>query len=79
MITCIITSPAETMVYENALSISLPAFLGRMQALPGHAESFISLKKGDIVIKRSNATESKIIQISGGECHIKDDRMAIIL
>ncbi|NOY35323.1 MAG: hypothetical protein GXP44_00065 [bacterium] len=79
MITLIITSPTETAVYENALSVSLPAFFGRMQILPGHAESFISLKKGDIVVKQSNSSEDKIIQIAGGECHIKGDRAAVIL
>jgi len=79
MITCVITSPAETTVYEKALSVSLPAFFGRMQVLPGHAEAFVLLKKGEVVVRQANGPESKIIQIAGGECHIKGDRMAIIL
>jgi len=79
MITLTITSPNETAVYENASSVSVPASLGRMQILPGHAESFVSLKKGAVVLRRAGKPEEKIAQIAGGECYVKNDKVTVIL
>lgn len=78
MINCVITSPKETRVYKNLLSVSLPAFFGQIQILSSHAESFITLKEGDIIAQKSQKKQDDI-HISGGECHIKDDVVNIIL
>lgn len=78
MINCIITSPKKTTVYKNARSITLPAFSGQMQILPGYAESFILLQKGNISLRKLNR-QNKIIQIMNGECYIKDDIAMVIL
>jgi len=78
MINCVITSFKKTIIYKNLRSITLPAFSGQMQILSGHAESFILLKKGDIIIQKSQKKQDNI-QILNGECYIKDDAVDIIL
>lgn len=78
MINCTITSPKKTTVYKNVRSITLPAFSGQMQILPGHAESFILLQKGDISLLQLNKL-SEIIQIMNGECYVKNDVVKVIL
>lgn len=79
MINCAITSPQKTIVYKNVLSVTIPAVFGQTQILPGHAESFILLKKGDILLRQLNK-ENKIIQNNtNGECYIKNDTVAVIL
>ena len=89
MISCIVTSQKQTTVYKNLRSVTLPAFLGQMQILPGHIESFVLLKKGSIFLQQSNKSQKEInflqnnqnknIQIIGGECYIKNDVVTIIL
>ena len=78
MINCTITSPKKTIVYKNVLDITLPALSGQMQILPGHAESFILLREGNISLRQLNK-KSEIIQNINGECYIKNDVVTIIL
>lgn len=78
MINCTITSPTKTISYNKLQSITLPASLGQMQILPGHAESFILLQKGNIVLERPDKS-SEVIQIVAGECYVKNDAMVVIL
>jgi len=88
MITCIITSRKQIIVYRYVQSVGLPAFYGYMQILPMHAESFVLLRKGEISIRFAElqnksdiqqTKRSKIIPIATGECHIKDDVVTIIV
>ena len=78
MIECVITSPKKTAVYKNLESVALPAFYGRMQILPGHAESFVVLREGFILLRQPGG-KTDSVEISGGECHIKDNRALVIL
>jgi len=78
MINCTITSPKETTIYKNVQSIILPAFSGKMQILPGHAEIFVLLRSGDVSLQQLNK-QNKIIQITDGECYVKNDVVKIIL
>jgi len=78
MINCTITSPKKTTVYKNVQNITLPALSGQMQILSGHAESFILLQKGNIVLQQTGK-ERETIQNAGGECYIKDNTVTIIL
>jgi len=78
MINCTIISPQKTIIYKNMQSITLPALSGQMQILPGHAESFILLQKGNISLRQSNK-KNKIIQNINGECYIKNDVVTVIL
>jgi len=78
MIKCTITSPQKTIIYKDVQSIMLPGFSGKMQILPGHAESFVLLQKGDVSL-RQLSRPNKIIQIMNGECYIKNNAMTVIL
>ncbi|HEC32695.1 MAG TPA: hypothetical protein ENI63_00355 [Candidatus Kaiserbacteria bacterium] len=78
MISCTITSPKKTIVYKDVRSVTLPAFYGQMQILPGHAESFILLKEGSISLQQSGK-EDEAIQNINGECYVKDDVVTVIL
>jgi len=78
MIDCTITSQKETTIYRNVQSIKLPALSGKMQILPGHAESFVLMRVGNIFLQQSDK-QDKIIQIKNGEFYIKNDKVTIIL
>ena len=78
MINCVITSPKKTIIYKNIKNVILPTFAGQMQVLPGHAESFVLLQKGDILLRKLN-NQSETIQIMNGECYIKNDAVTVIL
>ncbi len=77
-ITCAITSPEKTATYDNLASVSLPAFAGQMQVLPEHAESFVLLRKGEVILQKADGKKESA-QIPGGECYIKGDKVSVIL
>ncbi len=80
MINCAIRASDKTIVYKNLAAVTLPAFFGQMQVLPDHAEAFVLLKKGDIVLQKAQARQKQDnIQILSGECYIKDNTVDIIL
>ncbi len=78
MIECIVISAKETRVYKKVRSVSLPAVLGQMQILSGHAEAFIQLRKGSIRLRKSN-NQYEDAAITGGECHVYNNRVKVIL
>jgi F0F1-type ATP synthase epsilon subunit len=78
MINCVITSPEATKRYKNVQSVTLPAFLGEMQILPGHAEAFILLQEGNIILQQLNR-QNEVIRITSGECYVKDNVVVVIL
>lgn len=78
MMTCVITSPEKTLTYGNLSAVSLPAFAGRMQVLPEHAESFVLLREGEIILRKTDGKKESA-RIPGGECYIKGDRVSVIL
>lgn len=78
MINCVITSSVKKDIYKNIKSIKIPAFLGEMEILPSHAESFVALKKGNIVLRQLDNKEINI-QIDNGICYINDNIVKIIL
>jgi len=75
---CIITSPKKTMQYNNIQSVLLPAFSGEMQVLPRHAEAFVILKKGNVVLKQEGE-KKKIINIDNAQCYVRKGQIVIIL
>jgi F0F1-type ATP synthase epsilon subunit len=76
MLTCTIISPQKSKVYKNVPSIAVPASWGQAQILPGHAEAFLLLNKGTVILSRA---EQETIQISSGECYVKDNSVKIVL
>ena len=73
---CIIVSSENKQEFEKVQSITLPAFLGELQILPDHAESFIALHQGKIILESEKVSN---IPIENGICHIKDNIATIIL
>lgn len=73
---CIIVSSEGKQEFEQIQSITLSAFLGELQILPDHAESFIALRQGKIVLENGKI---QAIPVEGGICHIKDNITTIIL
>ena len=79
MIKCTISSPLETTAYDNLRGITLPAVHGQMEILPGHAESFMLLQKGDVILHYADS-EDKVVKIAGsGACYAKDDAIVIFI
>ncbi len=79
MITCKITSSSENKVYDNLKSILIPISSGNMEILTGHAESFILVSEGNIVLRFFDVNNNKIIiKSKNGECHIKNNKVVII-
>jgi F0F1-type ATP synthase epsilon subunit len=73
---CEIISSNQIKEFNGVKSISLPAYSGQMEVLPGHAESFVKLKEGTIIIQ----TEKKIsVSIQEGICYINNDTIIIVL
>ena len=78
MINCTITSLNNTSEYNDLRSIMIPALSGQMQILTNHAESFILLDAGNVILKDSGKNITSV-KISGGECHIQNNSVTIIL
>jgi len=72
---CSIISSKDKREFDNIKSITLPAFFGEMQILPDHAESFVVLQKGQIIL---DSSKNNSLPIEGGVCHIKDNAIIII-
>lgn len=78
MITCKILSTEDSQKSDNLVKVELPSVNGTMQVFKDHAESFIKLQPGFIVLEQKNG---KIIkkEISQAECHIKDNVVTVII
>jgi F0F1-type ATP synthase epsilon subunit len=77
MLNCTVTSAEHTERYSRLKSLAVPAFSGRLQMLPGHAESFILLTPGEIIM--DSAQGVRTVVIDGGACHVKDDEVTVVL
>lgn len=78
MITCTVTSAETTKIYENLQSVALPAYSGFMEILPGHAESFVIVNAGELILKYTDK-HGETIRIAGGECHVYRDKVILIM
>ena len=74
---CILTSSEKTTVYEGLRSISVPASSGLMQILPGHAESFVMIVGGTVVLKNVDDRIETFL-VGESECHIRDNKVVIV-
>ena len=73
---CSIVSSEERQEFNDVKSVTLPAFSGEMQILPDHAENFISLQKGEIILETD---KTKTLPIESGVCHVKNNTVVILL
>jgi F0F1-type ATP synthase epsilon subunit len=75
---CKITLAEKTKLYSELASVTLPTKSGQMQILPSHAESFVLIEKGNVILKKTDGQE-EIWPADKGQCHIKDDEVVVIL
>ena len=78
MFSCEIISPTKKEIFQDVKSITLPAWQGEAQVLSGHAESFMALRDGEVILQLANG-EKKNIQIKKAGFYIKDNKAIIIL
>jgi F0F1-type ATP synthase epsilon subunit len=74
---CIIKDESKKEVFDDALSVNLPAAYGQTQFLSGHAESFANLKEGIIKINLNNDVQTRAVK--NGLCYAKDDLVKVFL
>jgi len=75
---CKIVSPKKTLFSGPVESITLPSQNGEVQILPGHAESFFLLRKGEIVLKTKE--RKKTISVSEGIFYVaSNEAVSIVL
>jgi len=75
---CKIITPQRIFVYNKLKSVLLPAESGQVQILPFHAEIFILLKAGEIVLGYSE-NKKKRVAIKSGLAYFRDNFLTIIL
>ncbi len=78
MINCTITTAKGTKRYSGLRSVLLPASSGQIEILPGHAESFLLLAKGDIILNSKTGGKEKR-PIEGAGCYMQNDELMIVL
>lgn len=78
MLSCIVTSANEMVRYDKVHSVTVPSVSGSAQILPGHAEAFIALTKGNITLNISQRPR-EVMAIIRGECYVRDSAVVIIL
>lgn len=77
MISCKIVSAQSNKAFEDLDSVTLPAKDGEMEVLPGHAEAFIKLSTGEVILIKSNR-EKISVPVLQAVCFVKDDSVVII-
>lgn len=78
MLSCHVFSSQSTIKHDDLRGVVLPALVGQMQVLAGHAEAFILLGQGKIIVEKNTGSKQEI-DIKQGGCYIKDDVVNIIL
>lgn len=80
MLHCIIVSPDSKQEFSDVASVTLPGWWGQLQVLPHHAESFVVLRKGEVILENADDRSTPVkICIEGGVGHIWKDVITLIL
>lgn len=77
MLTCTIVSPQETLRYEQLAALDVPSSFGRAQILPGHAEAFMALSAGAIVLIYQDGRREEHT-VPACECHVEHDEVLVL-
>ena len=75
---CNISKAKTNTSINNVTSVTCPTNFGEIQILPGHAEIFAILIEGTISISSSDQ-DAQTLPISGGDLHLLNDEVNIIL
>lgn len=73
---CLVISQEQKKEFHNLKSITLPGASGELQLLPGHAEIFIVLGPGEVVLENKEKTT---LFVEGGLAYFKNDLLRVIL
>jgi F0F1-type ATP synthase epsilon subunit len=73
-----LTSPTRTTTYYQIRSVTLPAVSGQLQILPRHAEAFISLTSGKVILQDSRG-QTISLPITPGQAHVRPSSVVVIL
>jgi len=75
---CTVADGGRTLFTGETTDVVLPGAAGVVEVLPGHAECFVALGKGEIVIAVGE-DEEEVHQANGGVAHVRDDRVVVLL
>jgi F0F1-type ATP synthase epsilon subunit len=78
MFNCRILTKEKPLFSSRIESATIPARNGQMQILEGHAESFVSLSKGKIILQVANG-KIKDISVKAGLAHIYNNSLVILI
>ena len=87
---CELISATKTENYSRLARITLPGVKGRLQIYPGHAEAFILLKAGEVVLisgsqqaganQQSEPNRQKKTRLDAkAVCYVRQNKVMIIL
>jgi len=76
MLNCQLVSFKNREEIKFVRSLTLPAFNGEVQILPRHAECFLLLKSGKVLI--NTGEETREFQIKSGFCFLRNDQVIIL-
>ncbi len=78
LIDCTVIAPDALRFQGPVRCLTVSDSRGRLQLWPLHAETFVALRPGDIVLRRPDGTDFAI-PAAGGVLHLKDDVAKIVL
>lgn len=78
MIHCHLISPQKLTTYKKIESATLPTKSGEIQILPHHAEIFVSLDKGKIILEKENGKRIYLSSKKDSLAYFKDDILFIV-
>ncbi len=77
MLEFIVSSKDKKEAYSDVRRIFLPGVNGRLEILPGHAESFFLLQSGEVTMEAGSGAKNSITLVRG-LCWAKDDRIVLM-
>ena len=75
---CQILTEKKVLFSGQSQYITLPAANGMMQVLPGHAESFVVLQAGEIVVV-TKIGKVRSFTVPGGLGYVRDDQVVVLI
>ena len=76
---CTVRSLDEVLFDGMAASLSFETITGQVEVLPGHAEAFFVVVAGPMVIQAPEAAEPQRLEVSPAVCHVKDNRVTVVV
>lgn len=78
MLHCMVAEGGRTLFSGETGDVVLPGVNGVVEVLPSHAECFVALGKGEIVVAVGE-DEEEAYPVDGGVAHVRGDRLVVLL